>query len=190
VRAHGACVAFTKTFGLPLLVVGGGGYTPRNVSRAWAHETSILLEADKILDPTIPDSVAFRNHFGPDYSLFPPLSELRKLENKNPRPYLAGLVEAVHEQLRYIQGAPSVQMSFIPPDILGLREDTEKEIEEQMLLAEEEREEFDGGGSVAAASAAVAGSGAAYTGSAGAIPRPNRRRELERGAGYKGELYS
>jgi histone deacetylase HOS2 len=115
---------------------------------------------------------------------------MRKLENKNPRPYLAGLVEAVHEQLRYIQGAPSVQMSFIPPDILGLREDTEKEIEEQMLLAEEEREEYDGGGSVASASNAVAGSGVAYTGSAGAIPRANRRRELERGSGYKGELYS
>jgi histone deacetylase HOS2 len=189
VRAHGACVAFTKTFGLPILVVGGGGYTPRNVSRAWAHETSILLDADKILDPTIPDSVAFRNHFGPDFSLFPPLSEMRKLENKNPRPYLESLVEAVHEQLRYIQGAPSVQMSFIPPDILGLREDTEKEIEEQTLLVEEEREEYDGGGSIAAASSAAAGSGLAYTGSAGAIPRPNRRREQERGAGYKGELF-
>jgi histone deacetylase HOS2 len=81
-------------------------------------------------------------------------------------------------------------MSFIPPDILGLREDTEKEIEEQTLLSEEAREEFDGGGSISAATSVAAGSGAAYTGSAGAIPRPNRRREQERGAGYKGELYS
>jgi histone deacetylase HOS2 len=159
------------------------------VSRAWAHETSILLEADQIIDSTIPESVAFRTHFGPDYSLFPPLSEIRKLENKNPRSYLAGLVETVHEQLRYIKGAPSVQMSFIPPDILGLREETEKEIEEETAMLEEEREEHYGGGSAAAAAAAAA----AYTGvpgSAGAIARGNRRRELERGAGYKGELYS
>ncbi|CAL5872636.1 uncharacterized protein PFLUO_LOCUS6902 [Penicillium psychrofluorescens] len=191
VRAHGACVAFTKTFGLPLLVVGGGGYTPRNVSRAWAHETSILIDADQNLDPTIPETVAFRNHFGPDYSLFPPLSELRKLENKNPRPYLQNLVEAVHEQLRYIQGAPSVQMGFIPPDILGLREDTEKEIEEQTAAMEEEREEREGGGSAAmAAEVAAADLQGMDMGSAGAIPRMNRRRELERGAGYRGELYS
>lgn len=170
VGAHGACVAFVKTFGLPLLVVGGGGYTPRNVSRAWAHETSILIDAQDLIDPNIPDTVAFRNHFGPDYSLFPPLSEMRKLENKNSRPYLAGLVQSVREQLRYIQGAPSVQMSFIPPDILGLREDTEKEIEEATARLEEEREEREGPGSAAVKS--------------------NRRRELERGAGYRGELYS
>ena len=81
-------------------------------------------------------------------------------------------------------------MSFIPPDILGLREDTEKEIEEQTMLVEEEREEYEGGGSMASAASAAAGSGLAYTGSAGAIPRPNRRRDLERGAGYRGELYS
>ncbi|KAJ5103837.1 hypothetical protein N7532_004366 [Penicillium argentinense] len=187
VRAHGACVAFTKTFGLPLLVVGGGGYTPRNVSRAWAHETSILIDADKSLNPTIPETVAARNHFGPDYSLFPPLSEMRRLENKNDRAYLENIVQAVHEQLRYIKGAPSVQMSFIPPDILGLREDTEKEIEEQQAIMEEEREEQEGGGS---ASAAAAGVITGVPGSAGAIPRANRRRDLERGSGSKGELYS
>ncbi|KAJ5989266.1 hypothetical protein N7481_004476 [Penicillium waksmanii] len=187
VRAHGACVAFTKTFGLPLLVVGGGGYTPRNVSRAWAHETSILIDADQVIDSTIPESVAFRNHFGPDYSLFPPLSEIRRLENKNPRSYLEGLVEAVHEQLRYIKGAPSVQMSFIPPDILGLREETEKEIEEQMAMMEEDMEEQEGNGSAALAAANLIDD---VPGSAGGIPRPNRRRDLERGAGYKGELYS
>ncbi|KAJ5212224.1 uncharacterized protein N7498_003870 [Penicillium cinerascens] len=185
VSAHGACVAFTKKFNLPLLVVGGGGYTPRNVSRAWAHETSILVDADKIIDPQIPQSVAFRNHFGPDYSLFPSLSLIRQIENKNSRPYLEGLVEAVHEQLRYIKGAPSVQMSFIPPDILGLREETEKEIEEETAMMEEEREEREGGGFAAAMNDT-----SSVPGSAGGIQRTNRRRELERGAGYKGELYS
>ena len=172
VRAHGACVAFVKTFNLPLLVCGGGGYTPRNVSRAWAHETSILIDAEHLIDPHIPPSVTFRNHFGPDFSLFPPLSEMRRLENRNSKPYLAGIVEAVHEQLRYIQGAPSVQMSFIPPDILGLREDTEREIAEETDLIEEEREEREGAGN-------------------GLLRASNlRRRELERGASVRGELSS
>lgn len=188
IRAHGACVAFTKRFGVPLLVVGGGGYTPRNVSRAWAHETSILIDAEHLVDEKIPDTVSHYTYFGPDFKLFPSLSTAsRKIyENKNSRPYLESLVEAVTEQLRYIKGAPSVQMSFIPPDILGLREDTEQEIEEETARMEEEWEERHGNGS--AAFAAMSGLDS-VPGSAGGIPRV-KRRELERGAGSRGELSS
>lgn len=176
VQAHGACVAYVKSFGLPLLVVGGGGYTPRNVSRAWAHETSILIDAADYIDPNIPETVTFRNHFGPDYSLFPPLSEMRKLENKNSRQYLASLVQNVREQLRYMRGAPSVQMSFIPPDILGLREEMEKEIEEETEMMDEDREDREGAGATRPPPGAAGG-------------RSSRRRDLERGLGNRGELY-
>lgn len=40
IKAHGQCVQIVKDYGLPTLVLGGGGYTPRNVSRLWAYETS------------------------------------------------------------------------------------------------------------------------------------------------------
>ncbi|KMS93989.1 hypothetical protein BVRB_025910, partial [Beta vulgaris subsp. vulgaris] len=40
VRGHGEAVRFVKSFGLPTLVLGGGGYNIRNVSRCWAYETS------------------------------------------------------------------------------------------------------------------------------------------------------
>lgn len=40
-RGHANCVEFVKSFGLPLLLLGGGGYTIRNVSRAWAYETGL-----------------------------------------------------------------------------------------------------------------------------------------------------
>ena len=30
---HAACVAFVRSFGIPMLVLGGGGYTMRNVAR-------------------------------------------------------------------------------------------------------------------------------------------------------------
>jgi len=42
-KGHAACVDFVKDFNLPLLVVGGGGYTIRNVARAWTYETGLLL---------------------------------------------------------------------------------------------------------------------------------------------------
>ena len=35
-----------KDLGLPLLVLGGGGYTVRNVARCWTYETSVLIDED------------------------------------------------------------------------------------------------------------------------------------------------
>jgi histone deacetylase 1/2 len=40
-RGHANCVSFVKSFNLPLLLLGGGGYTIRNVSRTWAYETGL-----------------------------------------------------------------------------------------------------------------------------------------------------
>ncbi|CAG8521281.1 6114_t:CDS:10 [Diversispora eburnea] len=42
-KGHAACVDFVKDFNIPLMVVGGGGYTVRNVARAWTYETGLLL---------------------------------------------------------------------------------------------------------------------------------------------------
>ena len=44
IRGHAACVQYVKSFGVPLLVLGGGGYTLRNVPRCWAYETAVLLD--------------------------------------------------------------------------------------------------------------------------------------------------
>jgi Deacetylases, including yeast histone deacetylase and acetoin utilization protein len=43
---HAQCVDFIKKFNLPLLILGGGGYTIRNVARCWTYETSVALECD------------------------------------------------------------------------------------------------------------------------------------------------
>ena len=40
-QGHANCVKFVKSFNKPLLLLGGGGYTMRNVSRAWAYETGL-----------------------------------------------------------------------------------------------------------------------------------------------------
>lgn len=42
-RGHANCVNFVKSFDLPTLILGGGGYTMRNVARTWAYETGILV---------------------------------------------------------------------------------------------------------------------------------------------------
>ena len=51
-KGHANCVQFVKGFGLPVLVLGGGGYTMRNVARAWAYETGLLVNQQ--LSTTLP----------------------------------------------------------------------------------------------------------------------------------------
>lgn len=134
IRAHGECVKFIKTFGIPMLVVGGGGYTPRNVSRLWCYETSVLN--DVTLDPKIPNFLPTYDWFGPDYSLHPQLEG--RIDNKNSKKYLESVRHEILEQVRYLNHAPSVQMYEIPPDLTGLTDEEEDAIKE--LNEENERE--------------------------------------------------
>ena len=36
------CVKYMKELGVPIMVLGGGGYTVRNVARCWCNETAVL----------------------------------------------------------------------------------------------------------------------------------------------------
>ena len=40
------CVKFVKSFNVPTLVLGGGGYTVKNVARCWTYETALLLDTE------------------------------------------------------------------------------------------------------------------------------------------------
>jgi histone deacetylase HOS2 len=137
VQGHGACVAFCKQLNRPLLLVGGGGYTPRNVARAWAHETSIAIGCDSTLNPIIPDHTPYKSHFQHD-TLFPTLEQLlgEPKANKNSRKKVDEIVQYITEQLRFVQSAPSVQSIAIPPDLTAFKEDTEDRLREEAEMLE------------------------------------------------------
>ncbi|KAJ8877038.1 hypothetical protein PR048_021490 [Dryococelus australis] len=65
-HSHGKCVEFVKKYGLPFLMVGGGGYTIRNVSRCWTYETSVALGVE--IANELPYNDYFE-YFGPDFKL-------------------------------------------------------------------------------------------------------------------------
>ncbi|KAJ7785969.1 histone deacetylase complex, catalytic component RPD3 [Mycena metata] len=107
-RGHANCVKFVKSFNRPLLLLGGGGYTMRNVSRAWAYETGLAAGVE--LGPEIPVN-EYYEYFGPDYELDVKSSNT---DDMNTPAYLDRVKRIVMENLRHTGGPPSVQMSDIP----------------------------------------------------------------------------
>jgi histone deacetylase 1/2 len=95
---------------LPVLVVGGGGYTMRNVSRTWTFETGLLL--NKMVGPDIPYN-DYYEYYGPDYKL-----EVRpsNMQNANSPEYLDKILTQVLVNLGRTKFAPSVQMTDVPRD--------------------------------------------------------------------------
>ncbi|KAJ5574306.1 uncharacterized protein N7459_008733 [Penicillium hispanicum] len=107
-RGHANCVNFVKSFDLPTLVLGGGGYTMRNVARTWAFETGILVGDS--LGSELPYN-DYYEYFAPDYEL-----DVRpsNMDNANTRDYLDKIRNQVVENLKRTAFAPSVQMTDVP----------------------------------------------------------------------------
>ena len=109
-KGHAACVEYVKQLGVPTLVLGGGGYTIRNVARCWAYETAVLVDR-----PDISNEIPYNDYyeyFAPDYKLH---LEPEDMENMNGKAALDSVRTELLSQLQSLQGAPSVQMHQVPP---------------------------------------------------------------------------
>jgi len=131
INGHAECVRFVSSYNLPTLVVGGGGYCIRNVSRCWTNETAVLLDVDLPFD--LPDNEYFA-HFAPDFKL---QNTGMEAENQNTRGYLDSLLTQVRKNIRTLQHAPSVQMTAIPPSLYDDIMDNMDEDEEDKDANEE-----------------------------------------------------
>ncbi|KAH6591375.1 hypothetical protein BASA50_008729 [Batrachochytrium salamandrivorans] len=143
IKGHGECVRFMKSFQLPMLVLGGGGYTIRNVARCWTYETSVLTET------TLSDDLPYNeylSHYGPDFKLHPGIVD-RNSGNANTKAYLEGIRIRIAEYLKHIEGAPSVQMQAVMPSLTDglLREDCAAADDSEDRLSDS-REDSSGGG--------------------------------------------
>jgi histone deacetylase 1/2 len=129
-KGHANCVKFVKSFGKPTLVLGGGGYTMRNVARTWAYETGALIGHD--LGPTLPYN-DYYEYFAPDYELNVLPSNM---DNANSAEYLRRVTEEVVTNLRQT-GTPSVQLQDVPRVTLGGVMDSDAEDEADDMDADE-----------------------------------------------------
>ncbi|EKD11890.1 hypothetical protein LZ554_002367 [Drepanopeziza brunnea f. sp. 'monogermtubi'] len=140
VEGHGECIKFCKAKKVPLLLVGGGGYTPRNVARAWTNETSIAIECG--LNPIIPLHTPYRSHFRHE-TIFPTLDQVLgdPRPNKNTEKKIRDIINSIKEQLQFVGIAPSVQLQNIPPDLCGMKESKDDEIREEHERRERQEHE-------------------------------------------------
>jgi len=127
---HANCVKFVKAFNLPLLLLGGGGYTMRNVSRAWAYETGLAAGVE--LSKKIPMN-EYYEYFGPNFELDVRSSNMNDL---NTREYLDRVKRIVLENLRHIGGPPGIQMTEVPRIE---RDDEDDEMDEDLTDPDERR---------------------------------------------------
>ncbi len=109
-EGHAKCVEYVKSFNLPLLILGGGGYTVKNVSRCWTYETSVLLNMPIKNELPFNDYITY---FEPDFKLMIPHGSM---ENQNSYEYLQNTTNTILENLSKLKSAPSVQFQDVPPD--------------------------------------------------------------------------
>lgn len=125
-RGHANCVKFVKSFGIPVIVLGGGGYTMRNVARTWAYETGALVGNE--MSPQLPYN-DYYEYFAPDYEL-----DVRpsNMENANSKDYLTKIRNTVIDNIRRT-GKPSVEaFQVIPPSLARGMDDDESDEEDDL----------------------------------------------------------
>lgn len=132
VKGHGKCVEFVKKYGLPFMMVGGGGYTIRNVSRAWTYETSVALGVE--IANELPYNDYFE-YFGPDFKLHISPSNMA---NQNTTDYLEKIKSRLFENLRMLPHAPGVQVQAIPEDALNEESDNEDKVDKDERLPQKD----------------------------------------------------
>lgn len=120
-NGHANCINYVKSFNIPMMVVGGGGYTMRNVARTWAYELGLLNNVK------LPDELPYNEYYeyyGPDYKLDVRSSNMF---NQNSPEFLDKILTNIIANLENTKHAPSVQMNEVPndPEDLGdVEEDT------------------------------------------------------------------
>ncbi|KAL9314092.1 hypothetical protein ACSQ67_019544 [Phaseolus vulgaris] len=119
VKGHADCLRFLRSFNVPLMVLGGGGYTVRNVARCWCYETAVAVGVEP--NPKLPYN-EYYEYFGPDYTLH---LEPSNMENLNSPRDLEKIRNALLEQLSRLPHAPSVPFQTTPSIIQAPEEEEE-----------------------------------------------------------------
>jgi histone deacetylase HOS2 len=145
IKQHGDCISFVKraaaTHNAPLLLLGGGGYTARNVARAWCHETALCSDngenlPDRIPLDLVPRPEAFQGRGRGDGKLFPPFQRLHANDCRDDE--LELMVKKLYQELKYVQNSPWVKMDQLPR--MSAMEKLAEKVDREMAPGKAERD--------------------------------------------------
>lgn len=130
-KGHGSNVTQMMKYNIPMILVGGGGYTVENVSRCWAYETSLVL--GKELPNQLPSNLEFANDYRDEFVLH--YNNVKHVnEEKNNREYLDKLLAKIDQHLKKIESAPNIKGVEIPTDYKLKDEDVWNESTDQKII--------------------------------------------------------
>lgn len=109
VAAHGECLQFMRQHGIPLVLLGGGGYTIQNVARCWTYETGLMVGQE--IDNNIPPSNQHYYFYTEDSKIHFPTD---KRANTNSPDYLDTITRTISENLKSCDPRPSVAFHHVP----------------------------------------------------------------------------
>ena len=107
------CVRFVRSFNVPLMLVGGGGYTICNVARCWCYETAVAVGVEP--QDKLPYN-EYYEYFGPDYTLYVAPSNM---ENLNTVKDLEKMENASHVVISILGMSRFKENQFLSWDGIG-----------------------------------------------------------------------
>ncbi|KAL1363860.1 hypothetical protein HN51_012023 [Arachis hypogaea] len=122
VKGHADCVRFLRSFNVPLMLLGGGGYTIRNVARCWCYETAVAVGVE--LDNDLPYN-EYYEYFGPQYVLHYKPS---RRDNLNKPRDLEKIRIKLLERLSRLSHAPSAPFQTTP-SVTNVPEEEEEDMD-------------------------------------------------------------
>ena len=135
-KGHAECVKYMLSFNVPIVFLGGGGYTIENVSRCWAYETGVILGTE--IDNDLPKSDEFHHIYSMDNGKLH--FGIENKPNENTPEYLHKVLETITENMRYCEARPAVSFHLPSKEFLLDRpEEVEwREIDDEMDSLEED----------------------------------------------------
>lgn len=119
-------------FNIPMIMLGGGGYTIENVARCWAYETSVLVHHN--IGDEIPEYNEFYSYFKDDN--FKMHFEPKLSPNLNSRKELDKIIQIISENMREAEIRPSISFHYAPKHFLPSNDNDWEQIqgEEDSML--------------------------------------------------------
>lgn len=116
IRAHGACVKLVRSWNIPMMLLGGGGYTVKNVARCWTYETGLAVGQNH-LENNLPVN-DFYDYYGPEQFLH---FSANDFASQNTKEYLDFVKTRCLQHLKQMEHMPSVGIfDYVPRDFFSI----------------------------------------------------------------------